>query len=94
MKVIAPGHFSGNDQEFDSLEDCADNMLSGNSYDNGILEAAAERAYNNSKAIGRLLDWLADTKQITAEAVSAILADPCGGSVKFVDDEHKTRRDE
>jgi hypothetical protein len=83
MRVIAPTHFGVNDHEFESLEKCAENMLDGDSYDNGVMEATAERARNNSRAIGRLLDWLADTKQITAEVVSAILADPCGGSVKF-----------
>ena len=88
MKNKAPGGpFSiGSElREYDSLERTAETIFDGDSYDSGVMEATAERARNNSRAIGRLLDWLADTKQITAEAVSAILADPCGGSVTFVD---------
>jgi len=75
MKNTAPGHITGNLQLFKSLEETAENLLSGDSYDNGALEATSDRACNNSRAIGRLLDWLADRGQITSVDVTKILTE-------------------
>jgi len=73
MKNEAPRRIGWESEVHESLEETAKFLLSESTYDNGVLEDVAERACNNSEAIGRLLDWLADTGQITAAVVAMIL---------------------
>ena len=75
----------GETTEYVSLEQYAEYRLDGDDYGKGAMEAAADTARNNSKAIGRLLDLLSEKHLVTAEEVAAILEEYVDGSAVFDD---------
>lgn len=62
-----------NGTDYSSLERCTLDLLVEGGTGGG--DWVLQKVRNNSMAIGRLLDWLADTKQISAEDASRIVAD-------------------
>lgn len=68
-----------------SLAEYAEAKLDGNDYGVGTLEAAAYTAENNSKAIGRLLDYLADKGKIDVETVNFIVGD-VQDNIEFIEE--------
>ena len=63
----------GKVQEWQSLMEYAELKLDGDDYGKGRLEAAEDTARNNSKAIGRLLDLMADKGIVSANEVVIII---------------------
>lgn len=72
---------------YDSIEEYIEFKLDGEDYETGILESAAATAKNNSKAIGRLLNVLAEKEIIDADDVANIVDDYIPGTIKFEKDE-------
>jgi len=70
-------------REYDSLEDYAESKLDGDDYGKGTMEAAADTARNNSQAIGRLLDLMADRGLVSAEEAATIVGEYTSGSAVF-----------
>lgn len=77
----------GDTTEYSSLEQYAEGHLDGDDYGKGAMEAAADTARNNSKAIGRLLDLLSEKHLVTAEEVVATIEGWVNGSAVFGDRE-------
>ena len=59
--------------EYESLKDYAELMLDGDDYGNGVIEATANTARNNSQAIGRLLDLMAEKGLVSAEEITTVV---------------------
>lgn len=73
----------GEKREYNSIEEYAEQRLDGSDYDVGQLEAAVTTARNNSGAIGRLLDLLADKGLVNAEDAGNIIEGYVSGSIEF-----------
>ena len=81
MKITTENY--GTKREYTSLEEYAKCRLDGDDYGMGQMEATTATAENNSKAIGRLLDLLADKSLITAEEAATIVEGYMSGSATF-----------
>ena len=73
----------GQAREYNSLEDYAESKLDGDDHGKGAMEAAADTARNNSQAIGRLLDLMADKGLVSAEEAATIVEGCISGSAVF-----------
>lgn len=73
----------GTVREYGSLEEYAEYRLDGDDYGKGAMEAATDTARNNSRAIGRLLDHLAEKGLLNAAEVSNIV-EGWSGNNEFV----------
>ena len=85
MKVIVDNF--GNKFMYDSLERYAEDKLDGDSYGSGVLDAANQTAKNNSAAIGRLLDALAEKSIIDTSDIIKVIEGYYNDSVTFELDE-------
>lgn len=65
----------GSARTWDSLEAYAVSQLDGDDYGRGALEAATATAENNSAAIGKLLEHLADKELIEMHQIAEIVGD-------------------
>lgn len=83
MKLIT--EFYGKQESYDDLQSYALTKLRYDDYGIGLLEMAAGRSENNSKAIGRLLELLAAKGIINADDAVLIIDGylPMGGSCCF-----------
>ncbi len=72
-------------REYYSLENYAGYALDGDEYGLGAMEAAAKTAENNSRAIGRLLDLLAERRMLSAKETETIIAGCSTEATKFVE---------
>lgn len=79
LKINDPFH-----KEYSSLEEYAETCLNGDDYGKGALEAVADTSSNNSKAIGRLLDTLADKGILLPEEVVNIIEGWTRYSAEFI----------
>lgn len=73
----------GTKHEYGSLEEYAEYRLDGDDYGKGQMEATTDTAKNNSKAIGRLLDFLANKKLLTAKEAVTIVEGYLSGTATF-----------
>lgn len=73
----------GEVRRYQSLEDYAESKLDGDDYGKGAMEAAADTARNNSQAIGRLLDLMAEKGLVSAEEAATVVEGYMSGSTAF-----------
>lgn len=81
MKVVTK-HYD-KVEEYDTLEYYAECKLDGDGFESGVIEATAETARNNSKAIGRLLDLLASKGLVSASEAGGVIDPYLVGSIRF-----------
>jgi hypothetical protein len=79
LKINDPLH-----KEYASLAEYVETCLNRDDYDKRALEAAADTASNNSKAIGKLLDTLADKGILFPEEVVNIIEGWTRYSAEFI----------
>ena len=73
----------GEVREYKSLEDYAEFKLDGNDYGKGAMEAATDTARNNSQAIGRLLDLMAEKGLVSAQEAATVVEGYISGSAVY-----------
>jgi hypothetical protein len=73
MKITKHARFGSVPRTYESLEDYADSALDGADYDQGALEDLVGTANNVKRAVGRLLDVLAENGLLTAPEVEKVL---------------------
>jgi hypothetical protein len=71
MKIVIPSIYEAD--FIGSIPSYAEVVLSGRSYESGVLESTALTSRNNSLAIGRLLQLLASKGVITAPEITGVL---------------------
>lgn len=80
LKVASPW---GGVDTYDTIEIYAERHLNGDDYNKGVVEAAYSTAQNNSKALGRLMDILAQKGLLTALETYKIIEGYDSGTADF-----------
>ena len=82
MKVIRNGSYV-TERVYESIEDYTEAELDSSQFANGLVEAAASTAANNSRAIGRLVDCLYGKGILTADEVLEVVEGALIGNIEI-----------
>ena len=85
MRIKTENTLYGDKREYASLEEYAECRLDGDDYGTGAIEAAADTAANNSKAIGRLLGLLVDKGLIAPKEAAVVVEGYISGTIEFLE---------